>query len=262
MDRPPKYLVVYFAVMKLVLQSLAFLALFGSGLQISYAEDVRVAVATNFAEVMDELVRRFEPASGHRVLVSAGSSGAHFAQIRNGAPFDLFFSADSERPELLEQEGVAVAGTRFTYAIGRIVLWSPNPDLVDAGGAVLESGDFRFLAIANPELAPYGAAARQLLERRGLWEAIQSRLVRGQDIGQTYAFVYSRSAELGFVAYSQIRRPDAPVEGSWWLVPETQHDPIEQQAVLLVDTPAARAFLAFVRSDEAAAVIRDFGYGP
>ena len=223
--------------------------------------EVRVAVATNFAEVMDELANRFEAASGHTVRASLASSGAHYAQIRNGAPFDVFFSADRERPEMLDREGVAVAGTRFTYAVGRLALWSPDPVLVDDAGAVLGSGGFRYLAIANPDLAPYGAAARQVLERRGLWDGIQDRLVRGQDIGQTYAFVSTRNAELGFVALSQIQRPDAEVEGSWWLVPESEHDPIEQQVVLLVDTPAAREFLAFVRGEEAQALIRSFGYG-
>lgn len=223
--------------------------------------EVRVAVATNFAEVMEELAERFEAASGHAVLVSPASTGAHYAQIRNGAPFDVFFSADRERPELLEQEGFGVAGTRFTYATGRLALWSPDPGLVDDAGAVLATGAFRYLAIANPELAPYGAAARQVLEQRGLWDGIQDRLVRGQDIGQAYAFVSSRNAELGFVALSQIQRPGAEVEGSWWLVPESGHDPIEQQAVLLADTPAAREFLDFVRGEEATALIRSFGYG-
>jgi len=224
-------------------------------------DEVRVAVATNFIEVMERLAERFEEISGHAVLVSAASSSSHYAQIRNGAPFDIFFSADRMRPELLEQEGAAIAGTRFTYAVGRLALWSPDPALVDDAGDVLASGEFRFLAIANPELAPYGAAARQVLERRGLWDGIQDRLVRGQDVGQTYAFVSSRNAELGFVALSQIQRPDAETKGSWWLVPDSEHDPIEQQAVLLVDTPAAREFLAFVRGEEARALIQRFGYG-
>jgi molybdate transport system substrate-binding protein len=260
--RPPKYSVIYFDTMKPRLPIAAVLAFCVLAVPASRADEIRVAVATNFSEVMDELARRFEPAGGHTVLVSAASSGALYAQIRNGAPFDLFFSADAERPRLLEEEGAAVAGTRFTYAIGRLALWSPDPDLVDDEGAVLSTGDFRFLAIANPELAPYGAAARQVLERRGLWEGIQDRLVRGQDIGQAYAFVFSRNAELGFVAWSQLRRPDASVGGSYWLVPGTDHDPIEQQAVLLVDSPAARAFVAFVRGAEGGAVIRGFGYGP
>jgi molybdate transport system substrate-binding protein len=223
--------------------------------------EVRVAVATNFSDVMERLAERFEEASGHAVIVSAASSSSLYAQIRNGAPFDVFFSADRVRPELLEQEGPGVAGTRFTYAVGRLALWSMDPALVDDAGDVLASGDFRYLAIANPELAPYGAAARQVLERRGLWDGIQDRLVRGQDVGQTYAYVSSRNAELGFVALSQIQRPDAAIEGSSWIVPESEHDPIEQQAVLLVDTPAAREFLAYVRSAEATSLIQSFGYG-
>ena len=238
----------------------AFIALLCLSSAAARGDEVRVAVATNFAEVMEALAERFESASGHAVLVSSGSSGALYAQIRNAAPFDLFFSADVERPELLEQEGAAIAGTRFTYAIGRLALWSPEPGFVDAEGGVLGSGEFRFLAIANPDLAPYGAAARQVLEKRALWDGIQDRLVRGQDIGQTYAFVYSRNAELGFVAWSQLRRPDADVEGSYWLVPETEHDPIEQQAVLLVEAPAARAFLEFVEGEDAADIILGFGY--
>jgi molybdate transport system substrate-binding protein len=223
--------------------------------------EVRVAVATNFAEVMEQIAERFEAASGHAVLVSSASTGTHYAQIRNGAPYDVFFSADRERPELLEQEGVAIAGTRFTYAIGRLALWSPDPGLVDDAGEVLASGEFRYLSIANPELAPYGAAARQVLERRGLWDGIQDRLVRGQDIGQAFAFVSSGNAELGFVALSQIQLPNAALEGSRWLVPATEHDPIEQQAVLLVDSPAARSFLDFVRGEDATLLIRSFGYG-
>jgi molybdate transport system substrate-binding protein len=226
------------------------------------ADEIRVAVAANFSNTMDELVHRFEDATNHTVLVSTGSTGSHYAQIRNGAPFEAFFAADVRRPELLEDEGIAIPGSRFTYAVGRIALWSPESGFVDSNGKVLETGDFRHLAIANPALAPYGMAARQVLERRGLWQGIQGRLVRGQDIGQTYSFVFSRSAELGFVAYSQLSGPDRFIEGSYWLVPDSLHDPIEQQAVLLVDAPAARAFLEFVKTDEVRAVIRSYGYGP
>jgi molybdate transport system substrate-binding protein len=226
------------------------------------AAEVCVAVATNFATPMAQLVSAFEAASEHTVAVSAGSTGAHYAQIKNGAPFELFFAADVERPTLLENEGVAIQGSRFTYAIGRLVLWSPRAGFVDADGRVLETGDFRHIAIANPDLAPYGVAARDVLERRGLWEALHERVVLGQDIGQAYSFVYSGNAELGFVAYSQIARSGTPIEGSYWLVPEDLHAPIEQQAVLLKDVPAARAFLEFVKGPDARAVIRSFGYGP
>ncbi len=226
------------------------------------ADDVRVAVATNFVGAMSALVTRFEEQSGHSVLVSSGSTGSHYAQIKNGAPFDVFFAADSERPRMLEAEGAIVSGSRFLYAVGRVALWSSRPDYVDGSGAVLETGDFRRIAIANPELAPYGAAAREALMVRGLWERLQSRLVMGQDIGQTYAFVQTGNAELGFVAWAQLRRPDREILGSYWLVPESLHRPIEQEAVLLRDAAAARAFVEFVKGAEAREIIRSYGYGP
>ena len=226
------------------------------------ADEVRVAVATNFATVMNTLVERFEEKSGHTVLVSSGSTGGHYAQIRNGAPFEAFFAADTERPRLLESEGRAVPGSRFLYAVGRVALWSSRADYVDADGKVLETGDFRHLAIANPELAPYGAAARDVLMARGLWDGLQSRLVMGQDIGQTYSFVQTGNAELGFVAWSQLQQPGVAIAGSYWLVPESLHRPIEQEAVLLRDVPAARALVEFIKSAEAREIIRSYGYGP
>jgi molybdate transport system substrate-binding protein len=236
-----------------------FLALSAAGA--ARAGEVHVAVAANFASTLNALAERFEATSGDHVLVSVGSTGRLYAQIDNGAPFELFFAADVERPRRLENEGAIVPGTRFTYAIGRIVLWSPRSGYVDADGNVLETGSYRHLAIANPELAPYGAAARDVLRGRGLWEHLQSRIVRGQDIGQTYSYVYSGNAELGFVALSQLEKPGKQVQGSYWLVPQSLYSPIEQQAVLLKDTPAARAFVAFVKSDEGLAIIRSYGYG-
>jgi molybdate transport system substrate-binding protein len=226
------------------------------------ADEVRVAVATNFAAVMNTLVERFEEKSGHTVLVSYGSTGGHYAQIKNGAPFEAFFAADTQRPRLLEAEGAAVPGSRFLYAVGRVALWSARADYVDAGGKVLETGDFRHLAIANPELAPYGAAARDVLTARGLWDGLQPRLVMGQDIGQTYSFVQTGNAELGFVAWSQLKQPNGAIAGSYWLVPESLHRPIEQEAVLLRDVPAARALVEFIKSAEAREIIRTYGYGP
>jgi molybdate transport system substrate-binding protein len=226
------------------------------------ADEITVAVATNFSAPMNDLVERFEQRSAHTVLVSLGSTGSHYAQIKNGAPFEAFFSADSERPRLLEKDGDAVAGSRFLYAVGRLVLWSPEPGYVDDQGRVLEMGDFRRLSIANPDLAPYGAAAREALIARGLWERLMPRLAMGQDIGQAYAFVQTRNAELGFVALAQLRQPDRQIEGSYWAVPESLHRPIEQEAVLLRDVPAARAFLDFVREPEAREIIRSYGYGP
>src|SRR5690606_25869413 len=185
------------------------------------ADEVRIAVATNFAATMNALIQRFEELTEHSVLASSGSTGSHYAQIRNGAPFDAFFAADDERPQLLEEEGLIVPGSRFLYAVGRLALWSPRPDYVDEEGRVLEAGGFRFLAIANPEVAPYGAAARDVLVARGLWDALQPRLVRGQDIGQTYQFVATGNAELGFVAWAQLARQEPEVQGSYWLVPDS-----------------------------------------
>ena len=228
----------------------------------SAADEITVAVATNFAGAMNALVERFEATSGHDVLVSSGSTGGHYAQIKNGAPFEAFFAADTERPRLLEAEGLAVPGSRFLYAVGRVALWSARANYVDADGRVLETADFRHLAIANPELAPYGAAARDVLTARGLWDRLQPRLAMGQDIGQAYGFVQTGNAELGFVAWAQLKQPGREIAGSYWLVPESLHRPIEQEAVLLRDVPAARALLEFVKSSEAREIIRGYGYGP
>jgi molybdate transport system substrate-binding protein len=224
------------------------------------ADEIRVAVASNFSETLQVIAARFEQASGHRVILLTGSTGKHYAQIRNGAPFDLFFAADAARPQRLEAEGAAVSGSRFTYAEGRLLLWSPDPDLVDAEAAVLRSGSFRHLAIANPKLAPYGKAAREVLTAMGLWDALQDRMVRGENIGQTFQFVASGNAELGFVAASQVLRPGQGVPGSLWEVPRALYSPIEQQAVLLRDSPAGRALLAFLRSGEIRELIRRSGY--
>ena len=226
------------------------------------ADEIRIAVATNFVGAMEALVERFEETSGHTVLVSSGSTGGHYAQIKNGAPFEAFFSADSERPRLLEAEGVAVPGSRFLYAVGRVVLWSPRAGYVDGDGGVLATGDFRHLAIANPDLAPYGAAARDVLVGRGLWDRLLPRVVTGQDIGQAYSFVQTGNAELGFVAWAQLQQPRREIVGSYWLVPESLHRPIEQEAVLLRDLPAARALLEFVKGPEGREIIRSYGYGP
>ena len=226
----------------------------------SAADEIRVAVASNFRDTMSALVRQFEQASEHEVTLIFGSTGKQFAQIRNGAPFDAFFSADIERPKLLERDGLAVPGSRFTYAVGKLVLWSPRTDYVDPDGKILESGDFRHLAIANPGLAPYGRAARETLEALGLWNQLGKRLVRGENIGQAFQFVYSGNAELGLVAWSQLRRNDAAIGGSYWLVPEHYYSPIEQQAILLQDTVGARMFMSFIRSDDSVRIIRAHGY--
>jgi len=224
------------------------------------AEEIRVAVASNFTDTLSSIARRFEATTNHKVTLISGSTGKHYAQIKNGAPFDAFFAADIRRPELLENEGVALPGSRFAYALGKVVLWSPETGYVDPEGRILESSEFRYLAIANPKLAPYGKAAQEILQARRLWGRLGGRLVRGENIGQTFQFVKTGNAELGFVAYSQVKRPSQPVEGTFWKVPQSLYTPIEQQAVLLKDSVAARAFLSFVRSREALKIIHDYGY--
>ena len=227
----------------------------------SFAAEIRIAVASNFSRPMQELAAKFEKEGGHKVTLAFGSSGKHYAQIRNGAPFDAFFAADRERPELLEREGLAISGSRCTYAVGRLVLWSPKADFVDAEGKVLEQGGFNHIAIANPKLAPYGAAAGEVLRQRGLWDSLQDKLVRGENIGQAYQFVHSGNAELGFVAYSQVIQPGGDAAGSIWEIPQSLYAPIEQQAVLLKDSAAAREFATFLKSDAARKIITEYGYG-
>lgn len=224
------------------------------------AEEIRVAVATNFAEAISTIAGRFEAGTNHKVTLIFGSTGKQYAQIKNGAPFDAFLAADAHRPERLENERIALPGSRFTYAVGKVVLWSPAADYVDPEGRILRQGDFRHLAIANPELAPYGKAAQEILQALGLRDRLDRRLVRGENIGQTFQFVHSGQVELGFVARSQVTRPGQPVEGSFWEVPQALYTPITQQAVLLKDSVAARAFLAFMRSREALKIIHDYGY--
>ncbi len=224
------------------------------------AAEIRVAVASNFITTIRILGKRFEAKTGNRVRLVSGSTGKLYAQIRNGAPLTAFFAADARRPRMLEQEGVALAGSRFTYAFGRIILWSPTAGRVDHEGRVLNRGDFRYLSLANPKLAPYGRAAEQILRHRGLWQTLHGRMVRGENIGQAFQFVNSGNAELGFVALSQVISADGGIRGSFWKVPRTLYDPIEQQAVLLRDNRVARAFLSFVRSDTAMAIIKKSGY--
>lgn len=231
------------------------------GMGSARADTINIAVASNFAEPIKSIARLYEEKSGHRISLVFGATGKHYAQIRHGAPFAAFFAADAHRPELLEQEGIAIPGSRFTYAVGRIVLWSPKQDYVDGEGRILQQRPFRHLAMANPRLAPYGKAAQQFLQARGLWDDLQGYLVRGENIGQTFQFVRSGSADLGFVAYSQVKRPGHPLEGSLWEIPAGEYDPIEQQAVLLEENPVASGFMEFVRSAEAIEIINGYGYG-
>ena len=227
------------------------------------ADEVQVAVAANFTLPMQRIAADFERDTGHKALMSFGATGRFYAQIKNGAPFELLLSADDETPTRLASEGAAVADSRFTYAIGRLVLWSAQAGVVDAQGAVLKAGSFRHLAIANPKTAPYGAAAVEVLTGLGLLDAVGPKLVQGENIAQAQQFVASGNAELGFVALSQVWRDGKLTSGSAWLAPTTLHTPIRQGAVLLNlgrDKPAALALLRYLQSDKARAVIRSFGY--
>jgi len=228
------------------------------------AEPIRVAVASNFADCLEVLAADFADSTGHRVVLSRGSTGRHFAQIMSGAPFDVFFAADSLRPALLEKEGLAEPGTRFTYAEGRLALWLPGagPRESRTAAAVLQEGAFDHLAIANPRLAPYGLAARQVLESLDLWDRLQPHLVTGQSVGQAWQFTASDNAAAGFVAYPQILA--APeMRGTWWLIDPPLHAPILQQAVVLKNAAhpaAARQLLAFVRGPRGRLTLEKFGY--
>lgn len=226
----------------------------------AFAGEARVAVAANFTQPAREIAARFKARTGHDASLSFGSSGQFYTQIANGAPYEVLLSADRERPEKAEAEGLAVTGSRFTYAVGRLVLYSKTPGLVDARGAVLASGRFEKLAIADRRTAPYGAAAIETLKKRRLYAALQSRIVQGASIGQTYQFVDTGAAEVGFVALSQVV---GRAGGSRWIVPAADHTPIDQQAVLLkagANSAAARAFMSFLKGAEAKAIIRKYGY--
>lgn len=229
------------------------------------AGEVQVAVAANFAGPMGPIAEGFEAATGHELKLSSGATGKFYTQIAlGGAPFDVLLAADEATPKRLIDEGHAEAGSAFTYAIGRLALWSAQPGRVDAQGAVLAEGGFAHLAIANPKVAPYGAAAMEVLDARGLRGALTPKLVTGESIAQAYQFVATGNAELGFVALSQVTVPGKPATGSQWIVPSSLHRPIRQDAVRLkagADNAAAAAFLDYLRSDAAQRVIQAYGYG-
>jgi molybdate transport system substrate-binding protein len=228
----------------------------------AFAEQALVAVAANFIPPFREIATEFEKSTGHQLQVSGGSSGNFYSQIKNGAPFDVFFSADMERPKLLEDEGFGIKDSRFTYAIGRIVLWSPNADVVK-GEETLRSKSFKRLAMANPKTAPYGVAAMQALKKLELWDSLQSQIVMGESIGQTMGFIESGNARMGFVALSQIMDPKIKGQGSRWDVPTHLHEPIKQDVILLTkgkDNLAAKALLEFMDGPHAKAIIERYGY--
>lgn len=229
----------------------------------AHAAQATVAVAANFAEPMRAVAEVLRKTTGHTLEVSVGSTGRLYAQIRNGAPFDVMLSADQKAPEQLEADGLAVPGSRFTYATGKLVLWSADATRVDARGDVLRDGTWRKLAIANPKTAPYGAAAIEAIDRLGLGAGITPRLVQGESIGQAHNFVFTGNAELGFVAMSQVLEGGRLKGGSMWVVPQALYAPIRQDAVLLKRgerNEAARALLQLLRSENVKALIRSYGY--
>lgn len=241
--------------------AMALLLLHGST---AFAAQVQVAVASNFTAPMQEIAARFERDTGHQARLAFGASGKFYAQIRNGAPFEVLLSADDTTPQRLEQEGAAIPGSRFTYAVGRLVLWSPTAGAVQDGPELLRNRNFRHLAVANPKTAPYGAAALATLEQLGLAETLRGRLVQGENIAQTYQFVASGNAQLGFVALSQVAKDGEITTGSGWIVPTDYHAPIRQDAVLLTkgkDNPAAKALLVYLAQPQIRELIQSYGYG-
>ena len=229
------------------------------------AAEVQVAVAANFAGPLAKIGEGFTAASGHLLKVSVGATGKFYSQIVAGAPFEVLIAADDETPAKLIKERLAVAGSNFTYAIGKLVLWSSQPGFVDDQGAVLASGKFAHLAIANPKIAPYGRAGMEVLKARGLLEGVQPKLVTGETIAQAHQFIATGNAELGFVALSQVAVPGKPILGSHWLVPPALYGEIRQDAVLLKSGErniAALALLAYLKSDASKSAIRSYGYGP
>lgn len=248
--------------MKTTTQMMAVLLLVGASAT-TFADEIQVAVAANFTAPMKEIAAAFERETGHVVKSAYGATGKLYAQIKNGAPFEALLAADNTTPTKLIDEGAAVAGTQLTYAVGSLVLWSSKPDLVDSEGAVLKSGDFNKVAIANPKTAPYGAAAMEVLTGLGLLEQIQPRLVTGENIAQAFQFVSSGNADLGFVALSQVMQNGQITGGSAWMIQGTLHESIRQDAVILSpgkDKPAVSALMAFIQGDQARAIIRSFGY--
>jgi molybdate transport system substrate-binding protein len=227
-----------------------------------HADEISVAVAANFTAPMQQIATAFEKDTGHKVQAAYGATGKFYAQIKNGAPFEVLLSADDETPARLINENAAVAGSPFTYAIGKLVLWSAKPAIVDGAGAVLKSGGFDHLALANPKLAPYGAAAVEAMKALGVYDAVQPKIVTGESIGQTHQFISTGNALLGFVALSQVLK-NGKIEGSAWIVPAKLYAPIRQDAVILErgkGKPAAEALMQYLKSDRAKAVIQSFGY--
>lgn len=231
----------------------------------AHAELVKLAVATNFTDAMQQIAQAFEQATGHKTSIAYGSSGKLYAQIQHGAPFHLFLSADTDKPHQLAANKLAIPSSQFTYATGKLVLWAPGAALVNTDiQSLLTKGDFSHLAIANDKLAPYGKAAIETLAAMGVDQALKQKLVKGENIGQTYQYIRSGNAQLGFVAYSQLMKDKQTQQHDYWVVDAGLHAPIQQDAILLnkgEHNKAAAAFMAYLTSDKVKAIIQSFGYG-
>ena len=246
-----------------ILAACACIGLSSSWMFSAHAAEATIAVAANFTGPMQQLAPAFEKASGHKLTIAYGTVGKFHAQIKNGAPFDVLVSSDQTTPANLEKDGLALADTRFTYAIGKLMLWSSQPGLVDNKGDVLKRGNFRHLAVANPKMAVYGAAAVQVMEKMGVKQALEPKWVLGENITQTYQFVATGNADLGFIALSQIYKDGKYADGSYWAVPPELYAPIRQDAVLLTrgkGNAAAEALLGYLKSSTAKQVIQAHGY--
>ncbi|MDD3481793.1 molybdate ABC transporter substrate-binding protein [Azovibrio restrictus] len=231
---------------------------------VARAETVQVAVAANFTKPMEAIAAEFEKDTGHKAQLSFGSTGKLYAQIANGAPFDVFLAADDSTPMKMDKELLSLPGSRFTYAIGTLVLWSAKEGYVDGKGEVLKKGDIKHVAVANPKTAPYGLAAMQTLTKLGLLTALQPKFVQGENITQTYQFAATGNAELGFVALSQVFKDGKLNSGSAWIVPANLYEPIRQDAVILAkarNNAAAKALVDYLKGPKAAVVIKSYGYG-
>lgn len=242
---------------------LALFGLFAALAFNAHADEVQVAVAANFTAPIQAIAKDFEADTGHKLVAAYGATGQFYTQIKNGAPFEVFLAADDSTPAKLESEGDTVKGSRFTYAVGTLALWSAKEGYVDSQGQVLKANQYQHLSIANPKAAPYGLAATQVLDKLKLTEATQAKIVEGQNITQAYQFVSTGNAELGFVALSQIFKDGKVTSGSAWIVPANLHDPIKQDAVILTkgkDSAAAKALVQYLKGPKAAAIIKSYGY--
>jgi molybdate transport system substrate-binding protein len=243
------------------LLSVLLATLLGAASQVQ-ADEVFIAVAANFAAPMQKIVAEFEKETGHKVVASFGSTGKFYAQIKGGAPFEVLLAADDEIPARLISENAAVAGSQWTYAIGKLVLWSAKPGVVDDKGDVLKNGNFEHISLANPKLAPYGAAGVEVMKARGAYDKLQAKIVMAENITQAYQFISTGNAQLGFVALSQVLK-EGRIDGSSWIVPANLYTPIRQDAVILdkgKDRPAALALAKYLKADKSVAIIKSFGY--